>query len=160
MLMSPPARHTIMVVEDFDDNRQFITLSLKQLGYRVIEATNGKEAVEMVERECPSLVLMDLTLPVLDGLSAVYRMREIAAMCEVPIIACSAHGAAIHKEAALAIGCDDYLSKPFEIEALEEMVSRLLSEPKKERAAQREPEKSMNASELLQHIDTLMERKG
>lgn len=158
--MSAPALHTIMVVEDFDDNRQFITLTLKRLGYHVAEATNGKEAVEMVERECPSLVLMDLTLPVLDGLSAVYRMREMAAMCDVPIIACSAHGAAIHREAALAIGCDDYLSKPFETEALAEMISRLLSEPKKERAARRQPEKSMNAAELLQHIDTLMKRKG
>jgi CheY-like chemotaxis protein len=158
LLDTPSPSHSIMVVEDFDDNRKFIALSLRQLGYNVVEATNGQEAIEMAARECPSLILMDLTLPMLDGLSAAYRMREIDALCDVPIIACSAHSAAIHREAALAIGCDDYISKPFEIEKLQEMISRLLSRPRKDSRTGGRRKSSLNDAELLSHIDDLIQK--
>jgi DNA-binding response OmpR family regulator len=116
-----------MVVEDFDDTRQMIALELRQEGYEVIEVSNGRDAVELVKRRCPDLVLMDLSLPGWDGLSAAYRMRELEAMCHVPIVACTAHSAAVHREVALEAGCDDYVEKPIDLGLLKRVVSRLLA---------------------------------
>lgn len=118
----------VMVVEDFNDTRQLIALELRREGYEVIEVSDGREAVEAVRRRCPDLVLLDLSLPGCDGLSAAFRMREVKAMCHVPIVACSGHDAALHRGAALAAGCDEYLSKPLDIARLKEVVARLLAE--------------------------------
>src|SRR5215207_11541593 len=119
---------SVMVVEDFDDTRQMIALELRTEGYEVVEVSDGWEAVEAVKRRCPDLVLLDLSLPGCDGLSAAFRMREVGAMCHVPIVACTAHDAALHRDAALAAGCDDYLMKPLDMGRLKEVVSRLLAE--------------------------------
>src|SRR3712207_4985322 len=113
---SESEKPSVMVVEDFDDTRQLIALELRREGYEVVEISDGREAVEAVRRRCPDLVLLDLTLPGCDGLSATYRMREVAAMCRVPIVACSGHDAALHRDAALAAGCGDYLMKPLRSE--------------------------------------------
>src|SRR5919107_2149303 len=106
---------SVMVVEDFDDTRQMIAFELRKEGYEVVELSDGREAVEAVKRRCPDLVLLDLSLPGGDGVSAAYRMREVGAMCDVPIVACTAHDAALHKGAALAAGCDEYLTKPLDM---------------------------------------------
>src|SRR5919107_6147165 len=81
------ARPTVLVVEDFEDNRFMMRRLLEMSGYRVIEAVNGQEAVETARREHPDLILMDLSLPLLDGLAATRRIREQDGLSKVPIVA-------------------------------------------------------------------------
>ncbi len=87
-------------------------------GYRVIEAKNGREAVEFAKRECPDLILMDLSLPELDGLSATKLIRQLESLCDVPIIALTAHDREEFYTAALDAGCNTYFTKPVDFEAL------------------------------------------
>ena len=120
---------TIMVVEDFEDNRFMMRRLLEMSGYHVLEAVNGEEAVEIAKRECPSLILMDLSLPLLDGLAATRRIRQEASLREVPIVAVSAHDTADFHADALAAGCNDYVTKPIDFDQLEALLGKLL--PKK-----------------------------
>ena len=117
---------TILVVEDYDDARELISMWLTGGGYRVIEARNGAEAVEVARRECPDLVLMDMSLPTMDGLSATAAIRRVEELCDVPVIACSAHDMKEWAEKALAAGCNDFVSKPVDFAALEKVLKRLL----------------------------------
>jgi two-component system cell cycle response regulator DivK len=117
---------TVLVVEDYDDARQLISMWLTGSGYRVIEARDGAEAVEVARRECPDLVIMDMSLPTLDGLSATAAIRKIEELCDVPIVACSANGVQGWADKALAAGCDDFVSKPVDFVALERAMTRLL----------------------------------
>lgn len=117
---------TILVVEDFADTRELIGMWLRSRGYTVIEAADGPEAVELAGREHPDLVLMDVSLPTLDGLSATRRIRQIKEVGDVPVVACSAHSAAEWADRALAAGCNDYVSKPVDFDALEGAITRLL----------------------------------
>src|SRR5687768_15081064 len=103
---------TVLVVEDYDDARELISMWLKGSGYRVIEARDGAEAIEVARRECPDLVIMDMSLPTLDGLSATQTIRGIEELCHVPIIACSANDVREWADKALAAGCNDFVSKP------------------------------------------------
>jgi CheY-like chemotaxis protein len=120
---------TVMVVEDFEDNRFMMRRLLEMSGYRVLEAVNGEEAVELAHRERPQLILMDLSLPQLDGLAATRRIRQYPDMKDVPIVAVSAHDTADFHADALAAGCNDYVTKPIDFDQLEALLSRLL--PKK-----------------------------
>lgn len=156
---------SVMVVEDFDDTRQMIALELRREGYEVIELSDGKEAVEAVRRRCPDLVLLDLSLPGCDGLSAAFRMREVGAMCHVPIVACTAHDATLHRDAALAAGCDDYLTKPLDMGRLKEVVGHLLAERSEvvrrgeaEARASRITSAHLDDEGLRDYLDKLMER--
>lgn len=158
---------SVMVVEDFDDTRQLIALELRREGYEVVEVSDGREAVEAVKRRCPDLVLLDLSLPGCDGLSAAFRMREVGAMCHVPIVACTAHAAALHRDAALAAGCDDYLTKPLDMGRLKEVVSRLLAERSEEvrrgeaeARARRITSAGMDDEGLREYLDGLMGKNG
>lgn len=117
---------TVLVVEDYDDARELISMWLKGSGYRVIEARDGAEAVEAARRECPDLVIMDMSLPTLDGLSATAAIRKIEELCDVPIVACSANGVQDWADKALAAGCNDFVSKPVDFTALEAAMRRLL----------------------------------
>ena len=117
---------TILVVEDYDDARELISLWLKGSGYRVIEARDGGEAVDVARRECPDLVIMDMSLPTLDGLTATQAIREIEELCHVPIIACSANDVREWADKALAAGCNEFVSKPVDFAALEKALKRLL----------------------------------
>ena len=99
---------------------------LEMSGYRVLEAINGEEAVEMAERERPGLILMDLSLPLLDGLAATRRIRQHEALRNVPIVAVSAHDTADFHADALAAGCNDYVTKPIDFDQLEALLGRLL----------------------------------
>ncbi|MDT4953086.1 MAG: two-component system, cell cycle response regulator DivK [Acidobacteriota bacterium] len=119
-------RPTIMVVEDFEDNRFMMRRLLEMSGYRVLEAVNGEEAVELAWRERPGLILMDLSLPQLDGLAATRRIRQYPEMRHVPIVAVSAHDTADFHADALAAGCNDYVTKPIDFDQLEALLSRLL----------------------------------
>lgn len=126
--MRPDNRHqlTVLLVEDYDDARELIRLWLEGCGYRVVAARDGTEAVEAARRECPDLVIMDMSLPVLDGLSATAAIRQIEELCEVPVIACSAHDVREWSDKALAAGCNDFVSKPVDFAALERALEKLL----------------------------------
>lgn len=156
---------SVMVVEDFDDTRQLIALELRGEGYEVVEVSDGREAVEAVRRRCPDLVLLDLSLPGCDGLSAAFRMREVGAMCHVPIVACTAHDAALHRDASLAAGCDEYLEKPLDMGRLKEVVGRLLAERFEgvrrggtSASAGRVPSAPLDDEGLRDYLDGLMRR--
>ena len=117
---------TVLVVEDFEDNRFMMRRLLEMSGYRVVEAVNGQEAVEAARRERPDLILMDLSLPLLDGLAATRRIREQDGLGKVPIIAVSAHDTADFHADALAAGCNEYVTKPIDFDQLEGLLSRLI----------------------------------
>jgi len=120
--------YTIMVAEDFDDTRVMLRRALQMNGYRVVEASNGLEAVEMVRGGgCPDLVLMDLNMPVMDGLEATERIRECRGICkDVVILAITAYDTYGMKEAALEAGCDGYITKPIDFDRLDTIFTRLL----------------------------------
>ena len=124
-----------MVVEDFEDNRFMMRRLLEMSGYHVVEAVNGEQAVEVAELERPHLILMDLSLPKLDGLAATRRIRQNEALRRIPIIAVSAHDTSDFHADALAAGCNDYVTKPIDFEQLETLLSRLLPQDSEDNPA-------------------------
>ena len=121
-----PAR-TILLVEDFDDTRLMMKLWLVRNGYRVLEAETGEEAISLAQRELPDLIIMDMMMPGLNGLDATHRIREHQALRKTPIVAVSAYGADEYRAIAIAAGCDEYVSTPFEPSALNELIKSLLT---------------------------------
>lgn len=121
-----PANLTVLVVEDDDDSRYLMRLELERLGYLVSEAENGVNAVEMALREHPDIILMDLTLPVMDGLEATARIRADPQMSEVPIIAVTAHQESDFREEAKTSGFNAYVTKPIDGGWLSELIKGLL----------------------------------
>ena len=117
---------TVLVVEDFEDNRFMMRRLLEMSGYRVLEAVNGEQAVESAQAERPDLILMDLSLPKLDGLAATRRIRESDGLGQVPIVAVSAHDTSDFHADALAAGCNEYVTKPIDFDQLETLLKRLL----------------------------------
>lgn len=116
----------VLLVEDTEDNRFMMKRLLEMSGYDVVEAVNGEEAVKLASAEHPDVILMDLSLPVVDGLGATRRIRAMAGPRRVPIIAVSAHDTADFHSEAVAAGCDAYITKPIDFAELEELVTRLL----------------------------------
>ena len=119
----------VLLVEDTEDNRQMMRRLLELSGYNVVEAINGKEAIEAASRLSPRIILMDLSLPFVDGLAATRRIRSLPGLDKVPIVAVSAHDTADFHNEALAAGCDAYITKPIDYSELEELVDRLLARP-------------------------------
>jgi CheY-like chemotaxis protein len=117
---------TILVVDDFDDTRLLLRTWLRRKGYRVVEAENGNEAIAKVQDAHPDLVIMDVEMPELDGLAATRLIRTLKNSAELPIVAVSAYGADLFREQALAAGCNDYMSTPFEPDELEKLIRSLL----------------------------------
>jgi len=115
----------VLVVEDFEDNRFMMRRLLEMSGYRVVEAVNGNQAVEAAAREQPDIILMDLSLPLLDGLAATRRIREQQNARRVPIVAVSAHDSADFHAEALAAGCNEYVTKPIDFDQLVQLLERL-----------------------------------
>ncbi len=113
---------SVLLVEDTDDNRMMMRRLLELSGYRVSEAVNGVEAVKAAERETPNIILMDLSLPIVDGLAATRRIRQLPDLEKVPIIAVSAHDTADFHAEALAAGCDAYITKPIDYSDLEDLI--------------------------------------
>lgn len=107
---------TILIADDSDDTRQMLQVLLAGKGYRVLEAADGEQAVERVQRENPGLVLLDLGLPRLSGLSVIRRLREELKLVEVPLVVITGYDD--HCDTALAAGCDDYLVKPIDFDKL------------------------------------------
>jgi two-component system cell cycle response regulator DivK len=124
---SGQATLTVLVVDDFEDSRFVLRRMLETKDYCVIEAADGREAVETARRHHPDLVLMDLNMPLVDGLAATKLIRECKDSCrDVPIVAVTAFDTYGMKDAALEAGCDDYLTKPFDFDRLEKVLRRCL----------------------------------
>lgn len=121
-----PRDWTVLIVEDIDDARLLMRLQLEQLGYLVIEAENGEKALEVAEREHPDIILMDLSLPVVDGIAAAENIRATDGLNGVPIIAVTAHQETDFREGAKAAGFDAYVTKPIDIKSLDDLIKGLL----------------------------------
>ena len=117
---------TVLLVEDTEDNRFMMRRLLEMSGYQVVEATNGEEAVKLAQSENPQLILMDLSLPIIDGLAATRAIRKLDGFEEVPIVAVSAHATSDFQAEALAAGCNSYITKPIDFSELEGLLARLL----------------------------------
>jgi len=115
----------VLVVEDVDFNRELIVQLLEDK-YHVIEAVNGQQGVELAERERPELILMDLSLPVMDGWEATRRLKANDDLRSIPVIALTAHAMVGDEEKALAAGCDDYLVKPLDEDELMARIAKYL----------------------------------
>lgn len=120
--MQQPAKPLILVVDDFDDTRLLLRTWLERKGFEVIEAENGNEAVSQAETKRPNLIIMDLEMPELDGLAATRKIRAVKELEKVPVLAVSAYGAEQFRDDAIAAGCDEYVSTPFEPDALEKLI--------------------------------------
>ena len=119
-------QRTILVVDDFDDTRLLLRTWLQKKGFRVIEAENGFHAIAAAANNRPDLIIMDVEMPELDGLSATRKIRELENFEAVPIITVSAYGADQYRDHALAAGSDEYVSTPFEPDELEKLIRTFL----------------------------------
>ena len=115
----------ILIAEDYADTRSFMKFLVESYGYQALEAADGQQAVETVRREQPDLILMDLSMPIMDGLAATRVIRGFDGTSRLPIIAVTAHGESFYKQ-ALEAGCDDLINKPLDFAALEPVLSQYL----------------------------------
>jgi two-component system cell cycle response regulator DivK len=118
---------TILIVEDSDDARYFMRLALEQRGYLIAEAENGERAVEIAQRERPDIILMDLSLPILDGLAATEKIRASEGLSGIPVIAVTAHQETDFRAGAKAAGFAAYVTKPIDIDFLGDLIEGLLA---------------------------------
>lgn len=117
----------ILLVEDNEMNRDMLSRRLARKGYQVVLALDGQSGLEMTQIEVPDLVLMDMSLPVLDGWEATRRLKADPATRHIPVIALTAHAMSSDREKALEAGCDDYDTKPVELPRLLTKIEALLS---------------------------------
>lgn len=119
----------ILVAEDTDDIRLLIRMMLENKGHRVVEAANGREAVELAVSKSPDVILMDLNMPVMDGIEATKHLRDRSETSHMPIIAVTAHCAdpSWHGR-AIAAGCTECVSKPVDFQRLEHVIDRVMLE--------------------------------
>ena len=117
---------TILVVEDYEDTSLAMRLALEDRGYHILEASDGAQAVEVAAREHPQIILMDLNLPVLDGLAATERIRSNPNLRDTIIVALTAYSDQDYRARARAAGCNAFVSKPIDIEWLNELLTELL----------------------------------
>jgi two-component system, cell cycle response regulator DivK len=115
----------ILVVEDVEFNRDLLVQLLED-DYETLTAADGAEGIELAGRECPDLILMDLSLPVIDGWEATRRIRASPQIRHIPIIALTAHAMTGDAQRALECGCDDYLSKPLDERVLFQKLAHFL----------------------------------
>ena len=116
----------VLLVEDVEDTRLFMRLELERQGFIVFEAADGRSAVHTAASERPDIILMDLTLPVMDGFAAARLIRKNQSLKEVPIIAITAHHETDFRAVAKNSGFDAYVTKPIDIEWLKELINGLL----------------------------------
>jgi len=106
------AQPLVLVVDDFQDNREMYAEYLAYCGFRVIEAKNGKEAIEQAFAQSPNVIIMDLSLPVMDGWEATRRLKADGRTKSIPVIALTGHALQGHSKGALDAGCDAFVAKP------------------------------------------------
>ena len=117
----------ILLVEDNEDNRDMLSRRLARKGYEVALAVDGAEGVAQAAIQKPDLILMDMSLPVLDGWEATRRIKAETATRDIPVIALTAHAMSDDRDRAFAAGCDDYDTKPVELSRLLEKIETLLA---------------------------------
>lgn len=117
---------TILIVEDNEMNRDMLSRRLVRKGYEVLIATDGKAGVDLARTASPDLVLMDMSLPLVDGWEATRRMKADEALRHIPVIALTAHAMANDRDKAIEAGCDDYDTKPIELPRLLAKIDALL----------------------------------
>jgi len=115
----------ILIVEDNEDTRSFMKYLIEAYGYQVIEAADGIEALDKFRKHLPDIVLMDISLPTVGGLTATKAIREVDATGKVPIIAITGFGKA-YREQAIEAGCNDLISKPLDFDALHPIIEKYL----------------------------------
>lgn len=115
---------TILIVEDNEDNLMVYRTILEHVGYAVIEARDGEEGIARAREKHPDLILMDISIPRIDGWEATRRLKENEETRDIPIIALTAHALEEDREKALRVGCDGYLAKPVEPRRVVEEVKR------------------------------------
>lgn len=116
----------VLIVEDYADTRTMMKFLLQRFGYDVIEAADGQEAVDRVKQNSPDLILMDLSLPVMDGLTATQIIRKVDGYGKIPIIAVTAYGNSYYRR-AIEAGCDDLINKPLDFDKLEPILEQYLT---------------------------------
>jgi CheY-like chemotaxis protein len=117
----------ILLVEDNEMNRDMLSRRLARKGYEVSIAVDGRQGVEMAQTAAPDLILMDMSLPVLDGWEATRQLKNSDATRHIPVIALTAHAMSGDRERALEAGCDDYDTKPIELPRLLEKIESMLN---------------------------------
>jgi CheY-like chemotaxis protein len=115
----------VLVVEDYADTRLFMKFLIESYGYQVCEATDGLDALEIIKHHFPDLILMDIAMPVMDGLTATRKIRAFKEGADVPIIAVTAHGKQLY-EKAIEAGCTDLIEKPVDFDSLESVLNQYL----------------------------------
>jgi CheY-like chemotaxis protein len=127
--MGRSGNQTILLVEDYKDSREMTRFLLEGSGYRIVEARNGREALDFASSETPDLVLTDFNLPDIDGTTLIKRLRKLGdQMSRVPVIMLTAHDPAQLYDLAMAAGCSAFLTKPLNFAVLEETINTLLEE--------------------------------
>jgi CheY-like chemotaxis protein len=116
----------ILLVEDNEMNRDMLSRRLTRNGFEIVMAVNGQQGLDLASSENPDLILLDMSLPVMDGWEAARRLKADAATAKIPVIALTAHAMMQDKEKALAAGCDDFDTKPVELPRLLEKINLLL----------------------------------
>jgi two-component system, cell cycle response regulator DivK len=119
----------ILIVEDNELSRDMLSRRLRRKGYEVLVATDGQEGIAMAQRELPDLVLMDLSLPDLDGWEATRRLKTDVKTANIPVIALTAHAMSGDREKALDAGCDEYDTKPIDLRRLLSKMVRFVEDP-------------------------------
>ena len=117
----------ILLVEDNEMNRDMLSRRLQRRGYEVVMAVDGQDGVTKAQEEAPALILMDMSLPVLDGWEASRQLKTAPATRGIPIIALTAHAMSGDREKALEVGCDDFDTKPIELDRLLAKIEALLA---------------------------------
>ena len=117
----------ILLVEDNEMNRDMLSRRLIRKGFEVVMALDGQQAVEAAAEQNPDLILMDMSLPVIDGWEATRRIKAAAGTSDIPVIALTAHAMADDRDKALAAGCDDYDTKPVDLPRLLDKINGLLA---------------------------------
>ena len=121
---------TVLIVEDNEDNRIVYSTILRHHGFRVTAALDGQEGIAKARRDLPDIILMDISIPLIDGWEVTQTLKREQATSHIPVIALTAHAMPGDRERAMEVGCDGYLAKPCEPRAVLAEVNRLLSRPR------------------------------
>ncbi|HTY11393.1 MAG TPA: response regulator [Bacteroidota bacterium] len=116
----------LLVVEDNEINRDMMVRRLQRRGYTLVTAVDGQQGIDMARSEKPDLILMDMSLPVLDGWEATRQIKKDESLKHIPVVGLTAHAMVGDRDQALQAGCDDYATKPVEFEKLIELINRLI----------------------------------
>ncbi|MGB3178117.1 MAG: response regulator [Albidovulum sp.] len=118
----------ILIVEDNDMNLDMLSRRLERKGFAIVSARDGKSGVEAASRERPNLILMDMSLPVMDGWAATKAIKADPSTSSIPVIALTAHAMETDRDKALEAGCDDFQTKPIDLASLLETINRLVAD--------------------------------